>query len=63
MPIEKEAYRDNVERLKSFFPDKELLNMKEVSDFCGIDVRTVKKILNINDKYISIASLARKLSY
>lgn len=63
MPIEKEAYRDNVERLKSFFPDKELLNMKEVSDFCGIDVRTVKKLLNINDKYISIASLARKLSY
>lgn len=63
MPIEKEAYRDNVERLKNFFPDKELLNMKEVSDFCGIDVRTVKKILNINDKYISIASLARKLSY
>ena len=47
MPIEKEAYRDNVERLKSFFPDKELLNMKEVSDFCGIDVRTVKK----NSKY------------
>ena len=63
MPREKEAYRDNLERLKSVFPDKELLNIKEVSTFCGIDVRTVKKIFNITDKYISIASLARKLSY
>lgn len=63
MPREKEAYRDNIKRLKAAYPDKELLNMREVSDFCGVDVRTVKRILNITDKYISIASLARKLSY
>lgn len=62
MPREKEAYRDNLERLKNVYPDKELLNLKEVSTFCGVDVRTVKKILGTTDKYISIASLARKLS-
>ncbi len=63
MAREKEAYRDNIERIKAFYPDKELLNMTEVSAFCGIDIRTIKKILNISEKYISVASLARKLSY
>lgn len=63
MPMEKEAYRDNLERLKNAFPDKELLTLKDVSSFCGIDTRTAKKIFNIQDNYISIASLARKLSY
>lgn len=33
MPMEREAYRDNLERLKEQFPDKELLRIGEVPNF------------------------------
>lgn len=62
MPLEKPSYRDNVERIKAVFPDKELLNKKEVAAFCGIDVKTVKKLFEMKNNYISVAKLARELS-
>lgn len=37
MPKVKEAYRDNLQRLDKRFPGKDILNMKEVSLFAGMD--------------------------
>lgn len=62
MSREKEAYRDNLERIKNIFPNKEILNVKEVSMFCGVDVRTVRKLFDIKNNYISVAKLAREMS-
>lgn len=61
--MEKEGYRDNIERIKAMYPTKELLTIKEVSKFLGIDARTVKKTFQlVNGKYMSVAVLARKIS-
>ena len=62
MAREKESYRDNLERIKEKFPNKEMLIKKEVADFTGLDVRTVKKMFNFSNGYISVASLARQMS-
>ena len=62
MAREKPAYRDNVERIKLIFLDKELLTVKDASQFLGIDVRTVKKYFPIKNGFISVATLARELS-
>ena len=62
MPLEKPAYRDNIERIKDVFPNKELLNLKEVAMFCGIDVKTARKLFDMKNNYISVAKLARELS-
>lgn len=62
MSREKEAYEDNLLRLKEFFPTSEVLSVKEVSRFAGKDVRTVKKIYPLANGYISIATLARAMS-
>ncbi len=37
MAFEKPSYRDNLERIKEFFPTKELLNVKDVATFCGLN--------------------------
>lgn len=62
MAREKAAYRDNLERIKLVYPHKELLNVKEVSTFLGIDVRTVKKYFPLKHGFISVATLAREMS-
>lgn len=62
VPREKEAYRDNVERIKLMYPDKELLSRKEVCTFCKIDYRTASKMFTFKNNYISVATLARELS-
>lgn len=62
MALEKPSYRDNLERIKAVFPNKELLRANEVAKFCGIDVRTVKKLFGIKNDYISVAKLAREMS-
>ena len=49
MPLEKPSYRDNLERIKEFFPTKELL-------------KTVERLFNFKDGYISVAKLAREMS-
>lgn len=40
---EKECYRDNLERLDSRFPNKELLSQKECAEFLGCSPRTIKR--------------------
>jgi hypothetical protein len=62
MAKEKPAYRDNVERIKLMFPNKELLNCTEVMDFTGLSRNKVKKMFTFKDRYISVATLARELS-
>ena len=63
MGMEKEGYRDNLERIKETFPNKELLNVKDVSTFTGLYKTTVKKVFKFADNgYISVASLARQMS-
>jgi hypothetical protein len=61
-PREKEAYRDNLERLDDQFPDKEFLTRTEVAQFAGINYRTAGKLFPFKGKYISKATLARCLS-
>ena len=62
MPREKPAYRDNVERIKEMFPDKELLKPGDVAKFAGCSVRTVRRRFDLSKGYISVASLAREIS-
>lgn len=60
MPKEKEAYRDNLEWLDKRF--KDILNVKEVSLFAGMDYLTIAKMFPFKSHYISKATLARYLS-
>lgn len=62
MPREKPAYRDNLERIKERFPDKELLSVSDVCEFCGKNYRTVKKLFEFKNNFISVAKLAREMS-
>lgn len=62
MALEKPSYRDNIERIKEFFPDKELLNIKNVAEFCGLNRRTVLELFDFTKGYISVAKLAREMS-
>ena len=70
MAREKESYRDNLERLDLFFPQKELLSPADVSRYLGVDrisaMRmfsfTCRKVGKTNRHHISKAVLARELS-
>lgn len=64
MPREKEAFRDNLERINEFHPNGELLNIGEVMQFTGLGYDAVKRTFkfSVNGKYISKAALARALS-
>lgn len=62
MALEKPSYRDNLERIKEFFPTKELLKVKDVQNFCGFNRKTVERLFNFKDGYISVAKLAREMS-
>ena len=62
MPIEKEGFRDNMERLNEFFPNRELLSITDVVNFTGRDRRTVVKFFNFRNNFISKVEVARTLS-
>ena len=62
MPREPESYRDNIERIKIMFPDKELLKPGYVAKFTGYSVRTLHRKFNMSKGYISVAALARAIS-
>lgn len=62
MALEKPSFRDNLMRIKEFYPNKELLNKKEVAKYCGIDQRTVAKLFEFNNGYMSVVNLARAIS-
>ncbi|NDO19505.1 hypothetical protein FMM68_07525 [Lachnospiraceae bacterium MD329] len=67
MPREKEAYRDNLEALKSFLHGKykdnrHLMTIKDVCEYLGRSFDYVQKHYNIDKKGISIETFARNLS-
>lgn len=63
MPREKEAYRDNLERIIEAFPDQEMIKAAELARWLRMDVRTVYKKFPVKKGVgISKATLARKLS-
>lgn len=62
MPIEPVSYRDNIERIVSKFPNKELLTKTDVAKLTGLTIKTVSKRYPFNHNYISIATLARHMS-
>ena len=70
MPREKEAYRDNLERIMDRFPGKEVLTLQDVGAFTGMGYRAIKSsgipfkaVGGKRPSYIiSIASFARWLS-
>jgi len=59
---EKPAFRDNLERIDTAYPQKEMLCKKEVQAFTGLNYRTVNKMFPFQGNYISKVSLARTLS-
>ena len=62
MAREKEGFRDMLERIKSVFPDKEMLGIKDVASFIGCDPRTAKKEFSFNQfNKISVVTLAREM--
>lgn len=58
---EKEGYRENLERIHTRFPNKELLTKKDVASFLGCNYRYVTKRFPFKDNFISKATLAREL--
>lgn len=66
MAREKELFRDNLERLDKQFPDKELLNVANVSRFCGLSEERAKQMFAFKKVggrwYISKVKLASELS-
>lgn len=62
MSREKECFRDNLERISERFPGRELLTVQDVSQYTGMDRRTVKKLFEFTHNYISVVNLARGLS-
>lgn len=61
MPREKPDYRANLERLNELYPDREMLNIKDILKIIGWkDQRTAKKYLPLTPlRQISKAALAR----
>lgn len=62
MPREKEGFRDNMERLNEFFPDRDLLSVTDLVKFTGRDRRTVTKFFPFKNNYIGKVEVARTLS-
>ena len=55
-------YRECIKRLDEKV-GKEMLSVRDVADFCGIDPRTVKKRFTIQGGYIALCVLAHEMVY
>ncbi|MCI7735195.1 MAG: hypothetical protein MSK39_10460 [Dysosmobacter sp.] len=69
MAREKEAYRDNLERILEAFPGREIITQKELAAWLHMDSRTVKQTFPMKGGgtqgstcWISVATLARAMS-
>lgn len=62
MPREKESYRDNLTEILKFTGGRQVLSIKEVSQYTGLAVNTVKKRFEFTNRSISAPKLARALS-
>lgn len=65
MPREKDGFREQLEDIKSFFPDGELLSVADVAIYTGKDRRIVPKMYpfvgQYKSAYITRTQLARAL--
>ena len=62
---EKDGYRDNLARIIECYPDRELLNIRDVMEFTGLSRNTVRRYIRFNEHIgglISKADLARQIS-
>lgn len=63
MSREKENYRDELEQLIGFFPDKRVLSVSDVARYTGRDPRWCKRVYGIDPgQGITVVGLAKILS-
>ena len=55
----RDQYRDNMVRLNEVFPDRDVLNLTDISRFTGMTPRTVRRNYPFSGKYISKADFSR----
>jgi hypothetical protein len=62
MPREKAGYRDNLEFLNGFFPDKNMLSRADIIEFTGLSRKVIDKNFPFSGRYISKPDFARMIS-
>ena len=68
MPREKEDFHDNLDRVVTAFPGRELIPLKDVADWMGMNQRLLQKLSGFPVKkiqqryYVPAVGLARWLS-
>ena len=62
MPVFNEARAEYERRIRERFPRKEILTISDASKFCGVDFKTVKKIIKFNNNYVTVVNFAKQLS-
>lgn len=68
MPREKQDFRDNLDRVGAVFPNRELIPLKEVAEWLGMNQRLLQKLADFPVKkiqqryYVPVVGLARWLS-
>lgn len=61
MGREKQGYRDTIEELNRLFPNKGMLEIREVAQYMGCSVRTVQRTITYQGTRITKADLARQV--
>lgn len=62
MPKEPAAYRDNLEDILAYTNGRRLVTQKEVAEYLGRNVKTVRRVYGVGKDGISAPTLARMLS-
>lgn len=63
MARERKSYRENLELLRSLYPDKLMFTISETMKATGLSYKVVKKNFTFNDyKLISVCDLANQMS-
>lgn len=57
---EKTDYRENLRRLDERFPDSELLTLRQITEFTGLDGRTAKRVF---ERELINAGTPKRASY
>ena len=55
-------FKEALKRLDEKFPDRELLRIIDVVEFCGLPRSTVRNMFPFTQKHISKVKLAKELS-
>ena len=57
---EKADYRENLRRLDEKFPDSDLLTLRQITEFTGLDGRTAKRVF---ERELMNAGTTKRASY